>query len=436
MAKAKRTALEPGIYRYADGRLEARFTVAGVPYSKHFAAGTPIALIRQWITDQRETLGTERRAYGTATRSDRTAGAGTLETDAIEYWSQIAGRPSFAADRSHTRAWFDVEIDGQRLGALPRLAWTAAHVNKAIAQWQAKPSAHAIRKIRVKGYSRPETTIPAHAIAGATVRAHARLGDTPGTVKGYARKGSTIATHTAKAHAVPDYVRTAPATSGAIVSALTIRHRCRVLAELWKTLDGPKAPTPVDDAKIPARSQHAPLIVPAATVATVIENLARQDPKDFARFFLFAVTAQRPCQIGRAQPGDLDLDDARTWVVRNAKGEPAHLIALNAQQIAAWRVFIAANAWGEIDTTKYGRAIHAAGWPNGIRPYNARHSLAVDAIKRGISIGDLQGLLGHSSPETTRRFYAPFQLQQQRAVSDRMAPYLADVLKPRLVSRE
>jgi integrase len=435
MAKAKRTKIETGIYRYPNGRLEARLTVDGVPYENPFPAATPIPLIRKWITDKRDALGTERRAYGESTRSDRAQSAGTLEGDAPEYWAQIAGRTSAAADRSHTRAWFDVEIDGQRLGALPRAVWTAAHVNKAIAQWQAKPSAHAIRKIRVKGFARAAVHIPAHTIAATTVKAHARLGDQAGTVNSYTRKGSTIAAHTAKAHAVPDYIRTAPATSGAIVSALTIRHRCRVLAELWKTLDGPETVTPADHAKIPKRTKTAPIIPPAAVVTTTIETLARQDPKDFARFFLFAVTAQRPCQIMRATLDDLDLD-AATWVVRNAKNEPAHLVALNAQQLAAWRVMIAADALGEFDTSKYGKRIHAAGWPKGIRPYNARHALAVNALQRGISLGDLQGLLGHNSPETTRRFYAPFQLQQQRAVSETMAPYLADVLKPRLVRSE
>jgi integrase len=269
-------------------------------------------------------------------------------------------------------------------------------------------------------------------IAGTAVRAHERLGDSYGTIRGYTRKGSTIRTHTAKAATVPDYVRTAPATSGAIVSALTIRHRCRVLGELWTTLDGEGADTPIDAAKIPARTKTPPSTVPPAVMQSVIEKLALIDAKDFARFFVHAVTGQRPCQIGRARPDDVQLEHG-IWLVRNAKGEPAHTIALNAQQVSAWRLFIAADAFGEFDTSKYGKRIHAAGWPKGIRPYAARHSLAADAIRRGISLGDLQGLLGHASPETTRRFYAPFQIQQQRAVSEKMSPYLADVLKPRLV---
>lgn len=430
---ARRQRVESHIYVYPNGRYLVR--VAGVRPT-WFPPTTTIKHMRGWIAEQQKDRDQDRRAFGELTPQAQARARGTLEGDAPSYLQQIAGRVSAKADASHLRAWFDVvvPINGKpvRLGALARHAWTTAHVNVAIAQWQTMPSPHAIRKVRVRGYTRPEMTVASFAIAPATVRAHARIGAQAAHVSSYTRKASVVTAHTRPANTVGDYVRTAPATSGRVVAALTIRHRCRVLQDLFRTLDGPKAPTPVDDAKVPKRDQTPPAIVPPETVARVIETLARGDAKDFARFFLFAVTAQRPCQIGRAQPGDVSLEE-RTWLVRSAKGEPAHLIALNDQQLSAWRVFIAADAWGTIDTTKYGKRIHTAGWPKGIRPYNARHSLAVDAINRGVSLGDLQGLLGHSSPETTRRFYAPFQLQQQRAVSTQMNPYLADVLKPRLV---
>jgi integrase len=389
--KATRTRIEPNIYQYPDGRREVRLIHAGreAPTTR-FAAEVPLAQIRAWIVGAKRRLEQDARELGE--RPDRRSSGGTLEGDAPEYLSQIAGRVSTRADTSHLRAWFEVLVDGVRLGGLPRSVLTTAHVNKTIGQWQATPSPHAIRRVRIRAYARTSQAIDAHD-------------------------------------------RRAPATSGRVVSALTIRHRCRVLKDLYRTLDGPDAPTPVDYAKIPKRTKNPPATVPAPNVVAVLEALRARDAKTFARFYVHATTAQRPCQIGRARPEDVQLAQ-RIWLVRNAKGEPAHCIMLNPQQVAAWDAFIAADAWsadaGGFDTSEYGKRIHAAGWPKGIRPYAARHSLARDAISRGVSLGDVQALLGHTDPTTTR-IYAPFQVDRQRVVSDLMTPYLAEVLKPRLV---
>jgi integrase len=100
--------------------------------------------------------------------------------------------------------------------------------------------------------------------------------------------------------------------------------------------------------------------------------------------------------------------------------------------VAAWEAFVVADAWGAFDTSKYGKQIHAAGWPKGITPYKARHSFAAAAIRSGVSLGDLQGLLGHASPTTTR-IYAPLLMDRQRVVSEQVKGYLADVFKLKLV---
>jgi integrase len=395
--KAKRTRVEPNIYQYPDGRYEVLVSHAGwVARATRFPATTPLEQIRSWVAQTRRRLAQEARERG---ELPRTSG-GTLEGDGGEFFSQIAGRAGTAADISHFRAWCATVVDGVRLGDLPRHALTTAHANKAIAQWQSVPSAHTIRRVAITGYT---------------------------------RKASTIA----------KYERRAPATSGRVVAAKTIRHRCRVLADFYRTLDGPEAPTPVDHAKIPKRTKTPPVTVPPEMVADVLRKLRVMDAPTFARFYVAATTGQRPCQIGRARPEDVQLSE-RVWLVRDAKGEPAHAITLEKPQIAAWRAFIDANAWSweqvttarpsGFDSTRYGRLVHAAGWPRGVRPYAARHALAIEAIKRGVNLGDLQGLLGHADPATTR-IYAPFVVERQRAVSKAMASYLADVAKPRLVRK-
>jgi len=388
----------PNIYRYPDGQYEAMARVAGcAPVVKRFGPNTSLEHVQAWLAGQLQDLHAEREkfrsdaaAFGDDTPAERRRKVGTLEGDAPNFLSQIGGREAFKADRSHLRAWFNVVVDGERLGGLPRSAITSGHANKAITQWQTKPSAHAIRKVRVGGYARGDETIGGH-------------------------------------------VRTAPATSGTVVAARTIRHRCRVLREMYQTLDGKKAPTPIDEAKIPKRPKTPPVTVAADVIATVLAKLARLDQKTFARFAVANTCAQRPCQVERAQLDDVDLLN-RLWLVRDAKGEPAHSITLDDPQVAAWEAFIVADAWGTFEggTSRYGKIIHAAGWPKGIRPYAARHSFAVAAIRDGVSLGDLQALLGHADPKTTR-IYAPFQIDRQRVVSTQMKDYLANVFKPRLV---
>ena len=70
--------------------------------------------------------------------------------------------------------------------------------------------------------------------------------------------------------------------------------------------------------------------------------------------------------------------------MRDAKGEPAHSVSLDKPQVAAWQAFIAADAWGPFDTSRYGRLVHQAGWPRGIKPYAARHSLGSPTHSNGL----------------------------------------------------
>ena len=104
------------------------------------------------------------------------------------------------------------------------------------------------------------------------------------------------------------------------------------------------------------------------TVRAVALKLAKAGhPDTYARYLVLAGTGQRPAQLMRAQPGSWDLA-AGFWVVRSAKGAPAHTITLNRDMVDALRTFEAANAWGKYDETTHARRVHAAGWPLTIRP--------------------------------------------------------------------
>jgi integrase len=286
---------------------------------------------------------------------------GTLAADAVRYLRLTAGKPGSKAVRSHVQAWVD------RLGNKHRSRITPDDVRLALAAW------------RTSGVYRSGCNLPR-------------------------------------------------ATVGRPASETTLQRRWQTLRDLYRVLDGSRTRTPCDDVPQPKCSKPTPVGVPAEQIQRVIVTLARRaqhtapnslERKDHARFLMLVTTGQRPVQVMRAQGEDFDLAGL-TWMVRAAKGGPSHAIPLNAEMYGAVRLFLASEALGLYDTTRFARILRANGWPAGVRPYNARHSLAIDALAQGADLGDIQALLGHTSIETTRRAYAPVLLARQRAVSQRL----------------
>jgi integrase len=393
-----RITIAPGIRRDQFGQYEVRVKVRGV------VRYMPAALLRhadlegmqRWQTDEREKC----RVEPLDARPRREASGG-LEDDLVtRFLPQIAGRVSFKADRSHARAWLcETGRDPSTpLGQLHRSAIDPQDLNIIIARWQTTPTARAVRRIRVTAYARARQDRP-----------HAE------TIRTYERK--------------------TPATSGQVVAARTIIHRLRVLDELYHTLDGADAASPCTAAKWPTKPRSIPPTVDTRTIVRVAQTLAAEaDPMTYARYMVLNATAQRPCQVQRAEPGDVNVR-AKLWIVRDAKGAPGHTLPLTDDAVRAWRAFIAAKAWGWYDTTKHARAVHAAGWPAGVRPYAARHSMIQAALAKGVGLDEAQGLAGHGSPQTTRQFYGPLALPAQRTITAKLNGRLAAAFRPRLVPK-
>lgn len=275
---------------------------------------------------------------------------GTFADDAPRFEQTIAGRVSFKADRSHLRAWLP------RLGPLLRRKIRPAHVTAAIAAWTTEK-----------------------------------------------------------------------------VSARTIRHRVRVLRELYRALDGRHAPTPTAGVTLPKPADPHPVAVPWSMVQAVAKSLKRGkrgkkahgqtkriapidyavSVKGYARFLVRATTGQRPVQIMRATPEDVDLK-RKLWYVRAAKGGVAIALPLDAEMVKAWKTFIKADAWGSFNTTAFGQLLRRHGWSDRYRPYALRSTLAIDMILGGADLSDVQAALGHRRIQTTQTHYAGLQLARAR----------------------
>jgi integrase len=211
------------------------------------------------------------------------------------------------------------------------------------------------------------------------------------------------------------------------VSPKTINNRAQTLRHLFRTLDGKRVPTPCDDIA-PLAVQRTPIQrvsdeMILAVDATLQEHERKgliRSAKTRARFRVMVSTGRRPSEIVRAQPSDVDLE-RRVWVPRDGKGGFTPGIYLNEDMLEAWRLFVEAEAWGYFREGSFVRTLRSAGWPEGVRPYNARHTVGITLSERGADLDDIAPQLGHKRRETTRRHYVPVLNSRMQAMSELLA---------------
>lgn len=204
----------------------------------------------------------------------------------------------------------------------------------------------------------------------------------------------------------------------------TINNRVQSLRHLYVTLDGPDADTPCDRLTPLTVRKTPPRVMTADEVTTVEKTLAAYervhrllDAKTRARFRVLASTGKRPSELMRAEKDDVDLE-RRVWIVRDGKGGYSPGLYLNDDMLAAWDLFIAAEAWGEFSTNSFARTLRGAGWPKGVRPYNLRHTTWITASERGADLSDIQAGAGHKHIATTRRHYVPVLNSRMQKLSE------------------
>lgn len=227
-------------------------------------------------------------------------------------------------------------------------------------------------------------------------------------------------------HVTPEHVERAMAWwRGQGYSASEIRHRFMILRQFYRSLDGPRAKSPCDGVKPPSKPKPRPMSVSDQVVRDIALNLWKaeqvsylRNAKTRARYLVLATTGQRPAQLKRARPEDVDLEQ-RVWFVRPAKGDAGTTLFLNDDMVQAWQVFLAAHAWGPYDSRSFAKVLKRNGWPKQIRPYNLRHSVGLGLSARQVDLGDIQSHLGHASPVTTR-IYVPGVPERAKVASAKL----------------
>lgn len=225
-----------------------------------------------------------------------------------------------------------------------------------------------------------------------------------------------------------------------------LRHRLNILRQVFYFKDGDLAPTPCDRISSKKHSflkpkKTRPKLVGDDTIGTVAQNLLKaelngrlRDGKTRARYLVLATCAKRPCQLMRADPKDVDLV-TRVWDVVPAKNSTGGPLYLNNEMLEAWKLFVAADAWGKYDSRSFSKTIRRNGWPGGrggIRPYNMRHQTLQTMRNRGADLGGVQQAAGHESPDTTARFYVTGELEESKKVSTLVdGRFPSDLFTPR-----
>lgn len=214
------------------------------------------------------------------------------------------------------------------------------------------------------------------------------------------------------------------------LSPKTINNRVGTLRNLYRRLDGKRAGTPCDDVD--------PLPVPRTPIQRVSDETIlavdlklqehEQDGKHSllksgktrARFRVLVSCGRRPCEVARALPSDVNLD-ARVWVPRDAKGGFTPGLYLNDDQLAAWQLFVAVDAWGAFGRAAFVRTLRQAGWPSTVKVYQARHTYGITMSEAGIDLADVGTALGHRpGSRITRSAYVPVLNSRMQRASEAM----------------
>jgi site-specific recombinase XerD len=208
-----------------------------------------------------------------------------------------------------------------------------------------------------------------------------------------------------------------------VISRETHRQRMRTIRQFFERViewDWPDAPprNPVIGGDIPPRPDPLPRFLDDRDAARLMAAArACPDPRDRLVIELLARTGMRAGELADLEADAVVLIGAAHWLriplgkLRNDRYVPLHpeLVTLlaawtaaNTDHIRACRR-LAADHRGPLDRYQIGRTVGRVGRSCGVsvHPHQLRHTLATQAINRGMRLEAIAALLGHRTMEMT-----------------------------------
>jgi site-specific recombinase XerD len=220
------------------------------------------------------------------------------------------------------------------------------------------------------------------------------------------------------------WLATRPRAGGATITAETHRQRMRTVRQFFERIiewDWPDAPArnPVIAGDIPKKPEPLPKFLDDRDAARLMTAArASSDPRDRLVVELLARTGMRAGELADLEADAVVQIGTGHWLriplgkLRNDRYVPLHpeLVTLLADWTAASLQHIrrhkrlVADHRGPLDRYVIGRIVarvgRAAGVP-GVHPHRLRHTLATQAINRGMRLEAIAALLGHRKMEMT-----------------------------------
>jgi site-specific recombinase XerD len=215
-----------------------------------------------------------------------------------------------------------------------------------------------------------------------------------------------------------------PHPCGGTISPETHRQRLRMVRSFFERIiewDWPDAPArnPVINGDIPKKPEPLPKFLDDAQAARFMAAArASTDPRDRLVVELLARTGMRVGELVNLEADAVVQIGANHWLriplgkLRNDRYVPLHpqLVTLlaewtatNLEHIRAFQRLVADHR-GPLNRHSTSRIIHrigrVAGVP-GVHPHRLRHTLATQAINRGMRLEAIAALLGHKKMEMT-----------------------------------